>query len=457
MEMVATIVTRHRRMGDSTFLRKQHGHIRFGVREKIALVLLVTLLFTLGVNSLLSLRAQKQNILEETDRRGHEAVQFIAQHLAYSLVGYDYHTIELLLQDIVRGDDIVYARVDNTRGNVIAMAGTPIAASGHVQHYTADIRLNNDTLGQLSLSLSTARIIQNLATRQRDVLLGQLLAIGIVILAGFLALSVIIVRPLSVMTRVIGGNLSADSSALQHIPLDSADEFGDLAKGFNALQASLDDTRQKLESRVDHANIELRNAYDQLTAQANDLREMNQELEQLSVTDSLTGLYNRRYFSQLMDSEVALSIRNDETISIVLLDIDHFKSINERYGYNGGDVVIRDVARIVADRTRRSDVACRYGGDEFFILCRRATISNAVAIADDLHDALAEKLFRIGDHELHVGVSIGVATIPGVHVVASAAEFFQCADEALRHCKQQGRNGVEHYSMLDRNQKVSAL
>ena len=444
-------------MGDPTFFRKQHGRFRFGVREKIALMLLVTLLLTLSVNSLLSLRAQKQDILEETDRRGREAARFIAQQLAYSLVGYDYHTIELLLQDIVHGHDIVYARVDNARGNVIALAGTPASASGNVQYYTADIRLNGDTLGQLHLSLSTERIIQNLATRQRDVLLGQLLATGIVILAGFLALSVIIVRPLSVMARVIGGNLNADNAALQHIPLDSADEFGDLAEGINALQARLDDARQKLESRVDHANLELRNAYDQLTAQANDLREMNQELEQLSVTDPLTGLYNRRYFSQLMDSEVALSIRNDETISIVLLDIDHFKSINERYGYNGGDVVIRDVAQIVADRTRRSDVACRYGGDEFFILCRRATIANAVAIADDLHDALVEKLFRIDGHELRVGVSIGVATIPGVHGVASATEFFQCADEALRHCKQQGRNGVVHYSMLDRDQKVSAL
>jgi diguanylate cyclase (GGDEF)-like protein len=316
--------------------------------------------------------------------------------------------------------------------------------------------MNGDVLGQLHLSLSTERIVQTLATRQREVLFGQLLAIIAVLLVGFVALSVIIIRPLARIAQVIGSNLNTDGK-LQRIPFDAQDEFGDLIHGFNALQERLDDARQKLESRIDHANLELRNAYDQLTVQANDLREVNQELEQLSVTDPLTGLYNRRYFSQLMESEVALSVRNDETISIVLLDIDHFKSVNERYGYNGGDVVIRDVARIVADRTRRSDVACRYGGDEFFILCRRATIANAVAIADDLHDALAEKSFRIDGHELQVGVSIGVATIPGVRAIASAAEFFQCADEALRHCKQQGRNGVVHYSMLDRDQKAGVL
>ena len=448
-------MVRHRHMDDSTFSTKQRGRLRIGVREKIGMILFATLLVTLGVNSLLGLRAQKQDILEETDRRGRETVQFIAQQLAYSVVSYDYHTIELLLQDIVRNHDIVYVRVDNTRGNVMAVAGTPPPANGNIQTYSADILLNGDTLGQLHLSLSTERIIRTLATRQNEALFGQLLSILFVLLAGFVALSVIIIRPLTKIVHVIGNNLNPDGGKLQHIAFESQDEFGDLIRGFNALQGRLNDARQKLESRIEHANLELRNAYDQLTVQANDLREVNQELELLSVTDPLTGLHNRRYFSRLMESEVALSVRNDETISIILLDIDHFKSINERYGYNGGDAVIRDVARIIADRTRQSDVACRYGGDEFFILCRRATIANAVAIADDLHDALSGKTYTIDGHELRVSVSIGVATIPGVRNITSTSEFFQCADEALRYCKQQGRDGVVHYSMLDRTHKAA--
>lgn len=443
-------------MGDPVSTFKQPTRLRFGVREKIALILLATLLVALGVNSLLSLRAQKQDILEEIDRRGHESVQFLAQNLAYSVVSYDYHRLELLLQDIVRSQDVVYARVDNTRGNVMAAAGAPTVAE-NVQHYNAEIRLNGETLGQLHLRLSTERIVQTLAARQRQTLLGQLLAVMAVLFVGFVALSLLIIRPLRQIARVIGSNLDSPEGHLQRISLESKDEFGDVVQGFNALQERLNDARQKLESRIDHANLELRNAYDQLMLQANDLREINQELEQLSVTDPLTGLYNRRYFSQLMESEVALSIRNDETISIILLDIDHFKNINMRYGYNGGDVVIRDVARTVAERTRKSDVACRYGGDEFFILCRRATIANAVAIADDLHRALAEKAFRIDGQDLRVTVSLGVATIPGVRQITSATEFFQCADEALRHCKLQGRNGVVHYSILDRNQKANVL
>lgn len=423
------------------------------MRGKIALILLATLLVTLSVSSLLALRAHKQDILEETDRRGHEAAHFIAQHLTSSVVSYDYHTLEFLLQDVVRSDDIVYARVDNTRGNVMAVAGTPPTTSRNMQHYRADIQLNGDTLGQLHLGLSTERIIQTLATRRREALLGQLLAVVVVMLTGFLAISAIIIRPLTISARIIGGNLKSGGDTLQRIPLNSTDEFGELAQGFNALQEHLDDARQKLESRVNHANQELQSAYQQLTIQANELRNLNEELKLLSVTDPLTGLYNRRYFERLMESEMALSIRSDETISIILLDIDNFKKINEQHGHTGGDAVIRNVGRVITERMRHSDVACRYGGDEFFILCRHATISNAVGFADDLLQALAVDSCRPNGLEIGVTVSIGVATIPGVQPIATAEEFFQCADEALRACKQQGRNSVLHYSMLDRNQK----
>jgi len=444
-------------MSNSVHSSKQPGRFRFGVREKIALILLATLLVTLSVSSLLALRAHKQDILEETDRRGHEAVHFIAQHLAYSVVSYDYHTIELLLQNIIQSEDIVFARVDNTRGNVMAVAGTPPGDSQNVQLYRADIKMNGDILGQLQLGLSTERIIQTLASRQRDALLGQLLAVVVVMLAGFLAISAIIIRPLSVTARIISSNLKSGDDTLQRIPLNSTDEFGDLARGFNALQEHLDDARQKLESRVNHANQELQNAYQQLTIQANELRNLNQELELLSVTDPLTGLYNRRYFERLMESEMALSIRNDETISIILLDIDNFKAINEQYGHSGGDAVLRNVGRVISEHIRHSDVACRYGGDEFFIFCRNATISNAVGFADDLLDALVVDSFRPGVQNIDITVSIGVATIPGVQAISTAEEFFQCADEALRACKQRGRNSVLHYSMLDRNRKSGVL
>lgn len=433
---------------------RQLGRFRFGVREKVALILLATLLVTLSVSSLLALHSHKKDMLEETNLRGQETTHFIAQHLAYSVVSYDYHTLELLLQNVIKNEDIVYARVDNTRGNVMAVAGTPPTAPQDAQLYHADILLNGDTLGQLYLGMSTERISKTLAARQREALIGQLMAVVVVTLVGFFALSAIIIRPLSMSARIIGNNLDSGEGRQARIPINTDDEFGDLARGFNDLQDHLDDAHQKLESRVNHANQELQNAYQQLTIQANELRSLNQELELLIVTDPLTGLYNRRHFERLMEREMALSIRNEETISIVLLDIDNFKKVNERHGHVGGDAVIRNVGRIIAEHVRDSDVACRYGGDEFFILCRNATISNVIGFADDLLHALAVDPYRPNGQEVGVTVSIGIATIPGVHEVATAGEFFQCADKALRACKQRGRNSILHYSMLDHEQKA---
>ena len=429
---------------------------KLGVRAKLVLTLLIALLVTLSINSLLALRAQKQDILDETDRRGHEAAHFISHYLAYSVVSYDYHTLELLLQDLVKGGDIVYARVENARGNVMASAGAD-PANGTSQSYSEDIRLDGEFLGRLYLGLSTQHIISTLEARKYDTLLRQMLVILVVLLAVFTALSAFIIRPLTIFSRVIGNNLGLASTRLQHIPLSSNDEFGALAHGFNTLHERLDDARMKLESRIDLADRDLQDAYRQLAAQARELRQMNCELEQLSITDSLTGLYNRRYFEKLMESEVALSIRNDETISILLLDINRFRDVNEQFGHGVGDEVIRGMAQTIAAHVRDTDVACRYGGDEFFVLCRRATISNAISTAADLQQALEEMSLPTLDQLPPISVSIGVATIPGVYPVSSAAEFFQCADEALRHAKQHtGNGGVAHFSMLG-SAKISAL
>jgi len=103
-----------------------------------------------------------------------------------------------------------------------------------------------------------------------------------------------------------------------------------------------------------------------------------------------------------------------------------------------------------------TDVACRYGGDEFFILCRRATIATAVTFADDLQRTIAETPVTVQGENVRVRVTIGAATIPGVHPVADPDGFFRCADEALRQGKQAGRP-VMHYSMLERTARAGAI
>lgn len=425
--------------------------MQWGVRGKLIAILVVSLLVTLSVNSTLILHNQRQVILDETQRRGHEATNLISHYLAHSVVSYDYHTIELLLQDLVRSPDIIYTRVENHRGKVMATAGSRPASSENMLQYTSEIRLNDELLGHLYLGLSTERINDSLSARQRNALIGQLLALVALLLVGFGAVSLLILRPLGLVTAVIKHNLESGNPGFDRVPLNTRDEFGDLARGFNALQDRLQFAQKKLELRIDHANRELQQAYERLAGQAQDLRNMNRELEQLSITDPLTGLYNRRYFERLMENEVAQSVRNDETISILLIDLDNFKDFNTRYGHSAGDEVLRTVAKCIAQRARLTDVACRYGGDEFFVLCRRATIANALAVADDMFRTITEQPLTIQETEIRLTVSIGVATIPGTRPVTTAVDFFHCADKALHFCKENGRNGVVHFSMLERH------
>lgn len=449
-----TISTKRRRQNGMRHSLHLPRWIRLGIRQKIALVLASVLVVTLTLSTVVTLRSQKAQILEETHRRGVEVSQLIAQNLGYSVVGYNYHAIEMVVRELLKNEDIDYVRVESAKGNTMTELGARQDVGPHRVTFSQDIRINDAIVGKLYLGLSTQRIVAQLEAQQQASFLRQFLVIVTIMAVEFIALSYIIVRPIGIIARTLSAGADTNS-APRTIPITSKDEFGELATQFNALHGELDDAHRAMKSRVDWANEELKTANEQLKAQAAALTRANADLQQLSVTDPLTGLYNRRHFEKLMENEVALSIRNDETNSIILIDIDHFKQVNTEYGHTVGDDLLRTVAGIIAARLRKTDVACRYGGDEFFVLCRRATISNAVSIADELQHAVTDLPLQVDGVEISISLSMGVATIPGVKPVSSAEDFFRCADLALSECKRRGRNQVIHFCMLNKDRQAA--
>jgi diguanylate cyclase (GGDEF)-like protein len=425
----------------------RHWLFHLWVRQKIVLILLAALVIALTANTWLALQSQERDILNEINQRGQELSSLLAQNLANSVVGHNYTAIDLLLTELVKNRDIVYARVTNTKGNTMSEVGNA-AGQPNLVMFKQKIQMGADAVGELNLGLSTERIVQNLEQVRSQSILRQFIITVVVLLVVLGALSYLIVRPLGIITRTLSQEIDTEGKPPSPILLESDDEFGEMAAQFNRLHAQLEDARQILQSRVKLANTELQQANARLTLQADDLMRMNAELELLTITDPLTGLYNRRHFEQLMENEMAASIRNDETLSILLVDIDHFKNFNERHGHDTGDGVLKEIGRLIGERIRKTDIACRYEGDEFFVLCRRATISNAVSLADELLNDVSER-------GLNVTLSVGVATIPGVAAIRSAEEFFRGADQALQHSKRQGRNTVSHYSMLDKLQRAA--
>ncbi|GAB4252259.1 MAG: hypothetical protein Kow00129_13130 [Thermoleophilia bacterium] len=167
------------------------------------------------------------------------------------------------------------------------------------------------------------------------------------------------------------------------------------------------------------------------------------------VTDPLTNLYNRRFFQKRAEEEIARSLRHQQPVSLLMIDVDHFKRINDQYGHQTGDRVLQTVAKFLQDSVRQSDVCGRYGGEEFVLLLPGTPGRNAVYLADRLRRGVEEIMFTgLGvDQSVKVTVSGGVATCP--RDATSYEELLARADEALYEAKHSGRNQIVQAGIPD--------
>jgi diguanylate cyclase (GGDEF)-like protein len=414
-------------------------------------VLLTVLVVALGANGFMTLRQQEQDVLREIRQRGEDISRFSAQSIAFRVVAYDYHGIQLLLDDIIRSKDILYARVSSRKGNTMAEAGTqPINPEGWVM-FDREIVFDDEVVGHLKIGLDTARIGNQLREQQYAMIWREAIMIVLIAIGEFLALSYLIVRPVSIISKSMTDTVD-EHGRIQatRIPIDSKDEFGMLATQFNTMRAQLNDIHARLQSKIELADVKLRETNSQLMEQSDELKRMNDELKRLAITDPLTGLYNRRQFERLMDTEVALSLRHGEDTSILIVDVDHFKNINDQFGHKAGDTVLRRLAKILTENLRTTDIVCRIGGEEFVAICRRARADDSKMVGEKLRRMVQEHSFIVNQDRIPVTVSIGCATIPNELGIQTPEEFFQCADIALYHSKESGRNAVTHYASIAR-------
>jgi diguanylate cyclase (GGDEF)-like protein len=193
------------------------------------------------------------------------------------------------------------------------------------------------------------------------------------------------------------------------------------------------------------AHKELMEAQEALLVSQEELRKANAMLNELSVRDALTGLYNRRHFDAALDTELRRAARNLKPISLLMIDVDCFKALNDGYGHQRGDDCLREIARVLAEHPRRGyDVVARYGGEEFVALLPDADSYAAQAAAESIRQAV--HALKIENHGSTVGdvvtVSIGVCC-DNPHVYDESGRFVREADAALYAAKRLGRNRVE--------------
>jgi diguanylate cyclase (GGDEF)-like protein len=207
-----------------------------------------------------------------------------------------------------------------------------------------------------------------------------------------------------------------------------------------ALIAGADDFLTKpLDPRQLNARLEVAQ---RLLDSNGDLERMNARLTELATTDDLTGLKNRRHFREALESAFSLAARQGLPLSLVLFDVDHFKSLNDAFGHPAGDGVLKALAAILRDQVRPYDQLARHGCEEFALILIATDADGARAVAERMRAAIAGHPWPLHP----VTASFGVATIPPDCV--SALDLVDAADRALYHSKERGRNLVTHFDDL---------
>jgi diguanylate cyclase (GGDEF)-like protein len=177
------------------------------------------------------------------------------------------------------------------------------------------------------------------------------------------------------------------------------------------------------------------------------LRRAQKELEERSITDGLTGLKNRRFFDERIVEEYRRAQRYSDPVSLMMIDLDLFKDVNDHHGHPVGDLVLREAAQLIRGTIRDPDICARYGGEEFAVILPKTHLSGALVVAERVWRELGAKAYQVpadapgGPRELHVTASIGIAFYPSKDI-SSAELLLRYADEALYQAKRAGRNTI---------------
>src|SRR5207302_4528598 len=166
-----------------------------------------------------------------------------------------------------------------------------------------------------------------------------------------------------------------------------------------------------------------------------------EEATRLSITDGLTGLWNRRLFDLRMSEELQRAVRFQEPFGLLLVDLDHFKTVNDRFGHQAGDAVLIELARRLTDATREVDVVTRFGGEEFALILPKTPVPGTMRLASKVREVVADEPFAAGKAVIPVTVSVGAAAYPDHGL--SGTDLLAAADAALYRAKANGRDRVE--------------
>jgi diguanylate cyclase (GGDEF)-like protein len=282
------------------------------------------------------------------------------------------------------------------------------------------------------------------------------IAIGFTIvltLVLYLVLSHMVIRPIRVLASAVNniqeGFLGARADVM------SRDELGQLAHGFNSMASELQSYTASLERKVAERSAMIQAKNSELEKLNKELEGAVQQLDRLARTDELTQVYNRRHLRHVLDFEIRRGTRSFNRLMVAMVDVDHFKLINDTHGHHTGDLVLRELADLMVRHLRATDIVSRFGGEEFVILLLDTGDDAGLPVAEKIRRLVEEHAFFDTDGRSigTVTVSIGLVSFPS-HGETSPA-LLKSVDTALYQAKSKGRNCVVSWPRVDSSQDKS--
>jgi diguanylate cyclase (GGDEF)-like protein len=197
--------------------------------------------------------------------------------------------------------------------------------------------------------------------------------------------------------------------------------------------------RKQVEKRLRYVN-------DRQQSQLIEIGLLQSKLREQAIRDPLTNLFNRRYLEETLDHEIARASREGYSIGIMMIDLDHFKKVNDTYGHEAGDNVLKAIATTLSVETRRGDFACRYGGEEFVIVMPNMDSHVAYERAEKLRNTLNSLYIPYGIYSLTITISMGIASYPANGLTRET--ILRAADKAMYAAKEAGRDHILSYDQL---------
>jgi len=232
------------------------------------------------------------------------------------------------------------------------------------------------------------------------------------------------------------------SVSRQHARLYLADDDHWWVEDLNSTNGTfVNETRIKLQKLADSDQVRFGDAIYKFLSGSNIESAYHEAIHNMAIQDGMTGIHNKRYFTEFLDREIAVCSRHGHPLTLVMFDVDHFKKVNDTHGHLAGDAVLKDLAARIRPRIRREDLFARYGGEEFACVLPSTALPGGIVFADHLRTIIAERPCQFENLNISFTISLGVTTLHRETGVDPAA-LIKRADENLYVAKRGGRNRV---------------